>query len=498
MNAPQHPIDVRQPDDALARLEFAFNISPTPMLLVDENGRIVLTNRQVEILFEYDAGELTDKLVEVLIPEDVKPHHPDLREAFMQVPAQRFMGTGRDLFGVTKTGRPVPIEIGLHPFSVDDDMHVLVAVLDITERKAGELKIRRALDAASSAMVMVDEEGRITLANALADQMFGYPAGGLLGEAIEQLLPERHRFRHPVYRRGFFLGKTSRSMGVGRSLFALRRDGTEFPVEIGLTPIETSDGHFVMSTINDVTEARAQEREARARNKELSRLNTELTQFAYSASHDLKAPLTSISGLLRFAGEDLEAGDLEEVKSSIHKAGDLAHRLSSRIEDMLTIARADHVKDDTEVVDLAQIVAEVWSDLPDDDGSGEVTLRTDFVLASEFRTNPTMLRGVLENLIGNAKTYRDQTREECFVEVTCREDEDSIVVTVGDNGIGIPERHHGDVFKMFKRFASDRNTGSGLGLALVKKYVDLLAGTIDFESSDAGTTFRVTLPNTPV
>ncbi|MCA9560713.1 MAG: PAS domain S-box protein, partial [Myxococcales bacterium] len=327
---------VRTPTEmaALQELEFAIHASPTPLLLVDSHGQIVRANRRVEQLFGYERGELLGLDVEVLVPESVHAHHAELRDAFIELPTSRAMGRGRDLHGQTKSGALIPIEIGLDPIERAGENWVIVSILDITERVSAERRIRMALDAVSNAVVMIDARGTIVLANAQTSAMFGRPRGQLIGKPIETLVPERYHRRHQVFRTSYLNVKQARRMGMGRELFGLHADGHEFPVEIALTPIESPDGVLIMCTIMDLTERRRHELETQARNRQLSALNADLTQFAYSASHDLKAPLISISGLLKFAGDDLDAGDLDEVRANIGKAERLAARLARRIEEM--------------------------------------------------------------------------------------------------------------------------------------------------------------------
>lgn len=467
--------------------------SPTPLLLVHEDGRIAQANERAGALFDYPVEALIGAHIELLIPESVRAHHAELREAFFELPTRRAMGRGRDLFGLRRDGSLIPIEIGLDPVERAGQRWVLVSVIDIAERVNAERRIRMALDAVSNAVVMVDARGTIVLANAEASAMFGHPREALIGSPLEMLVPERYRRRHRVFRTSYANVNQARRMGPGQELFGLRADGQEIPVEIGLTPIASPDGVLIMSTIMDLTERRRHERDTEARNRELSRLNAELSQFAYSASHDLKAPLNSIAGLLSFAVEDLDGGDLGEVRSNLLRAQALAERLAHRIEDVLAISAAAEQRDQRRPIDFAALVNETWAALPTTDRTPPAILHLALDHGGEIASSPTMLASIVENLIGNAVKF-SRPEGEARVSVTSSGDETHWSFSVADNGIGIPARHHGDVFKMFRRFSSAHAEGSGLGLALVHKYVAVLGGQIDFESGDDGTTFRVRLP----
>ena len=218
------------------RYQVVFDTSPTPLILVSESGEILQTNEYVDQLFGYPDGELVGKQVEVLVPPDVRPHHPELLSAYMDLPTSRSMGTSRELFGISKDGTRIPIEIGLEPIDQDGVTWVMVSILDITERKNSEAKIRMALDAASSAMVMIDSDGRIALTNQQTCEMFGYSREEMIGQPVELLVPENARRRHGVYRTSYLTKRERRSMGRERTLHGQRKDGSEFPIEIGLEP----------------------------------------------------------------------------------------------------------------------------------------------------------------------------------------------------------------------------------------------------------------------
>ena len=247
----------RDISERTARLEAA----PSAMLMVDERGRMTLVNAQLEHLFGYDRAELLDQPVEMLIPERYRNVHSGHRVDFFHSPSTRVMGAGRDLFGLRKDGTEVPIEIGLNPIRTDKGAFVLASIIDITERKRAEERFRLVVEASPSAMIMVNRASRITLVNTQTENLFGYSRGELLNQPMEMLVPERYRGAHPGHRTSFFQTPSTRSMGVGRDLYGLHKDGSEMPIEIGLNPINTDEGPFVLASIIDITERkRAEER----------------------------------------------------------------------------------------------------------------------------------------------------------------------------------------------------------------------------------------------
>ena len=254
-------IDITERKRAEERFRLVVEASPSAMIMVNGEGRITLVNTQTEHLFGYARSELLDQPVEMLVPERYRGAHPGHRTSFFQTPSARAMGAGRNLFGRHKDGSEIPIEIGLNPIKTDEGAFVLASIIDITERRRAEERFRLVVEASPSAMMMVDADGRITLVNTQTEKLFGYGRAELLGQGLELLVPERYRAGHPDHRRDFFRTPSTRSMGMGRDLFGLRKDGSEMPIEIGLNPINTDEGAFVLASIIDITERkRAEER----------------------------------------------------------------------------------------------------------------------------------------------------------------------------------------------------------------------------------------------
>ncbi|TNJ44468.1 PAS domain S-box protein [Phaeobacter sp. B1627] len=475
----------------IEKYRLAFDISPVPLLLISGSGEIVLANAGFLDLFGYEASELIGLSVEVLVPEPVRNRHPDLRSAYHRVPTKRSMGAGRDLYGVTKSGTVIPLELGLEPVLDSDEPMALVAAIDIRQRKAHEVRLRQAMDAAASAMVMVNHKGCIVLVNHAASELFQYEERDLLGKRVEMLVPEEFRPVHPVYTSSFMSNRTARSMGGGQDLFARRRDGSNIPVEIALTPVDTPEGQMVMSTIIDLSERVAAAEVMARKNKELEALNVELSHFAYSASHDLKAPLSSIVGLLNICLQDLDDDELDEVRVNIAKVMEISRRSANKIEGILTVARSGRDPVERAVVQLDAVVQDIWLDLTG--GKSTTALLLELNHDAPVISEPATIKIIMENLLSNALRYGDPNKPEHRVCVRSWTVDQSLHVSVSDNGVGIPKENHEMVFLMFKRL--DDRSGDGLGLALVKKQIDRLGGDITLTSTvGTGAEFSFTLP----
>ncbi|MGF1627036.1 MAG: PAS domain S-box protein, partial [Alphaproteobacteria bacterium] len=299
------------------RFRSVVEAAPNAMFMVSAAGLIELVNAQAERLFGYNRTELLGKPMEILVPTRFRGRHPELRRAFTASPASRPMGAGRDLYALRRDGSEFPVEIGLNPIETDEGPMVLSSIVDITERRRLEERFRRVVEAAPNAMVMIGASGRIEMVNAQTEAMFGYPRDAMLGQDIEMLVPERFRPRHPALRGAFFGEPRSRPMGAGRDLYGLHSDGSEFPVEIGLNPIETEDGIMVLSAIVDISDRKQKEARIETALKEKDLLLAEI-------HHRVKNNLQVVHSLL----------DLQSAQISDRAVREMLRESQNRVQSM--------------------------------------------------------------------------------------------------------------------------------------------------------------------
>jgi PAS domain S-box-containing protein len=456
---------------------------PNGVALTMTDGRIVLVNAELERMFGRGREELLNSPIEHLVPERFRSGHAMLRESESKDFQSRAMGAGRELFGLRANGTEFPIEIGINALKTPEGMMVVESIVDISVRKRHERMFQKIVEAAPCAMIMVDAPGRIVLANPQAEQMFGYDRAELIGNPLEMLLPERLRTVHGTLRQAFVGAPSMRQMGVDRDLTARRKDGSEFPVEIGLNPVPADDGGLVLAAVTDITRRSTLQ-------LELRQANANLEEFTYAASHDLKSPLRGISDLITWIVEDLGDAANEEVKRNLGRVMDRIQRLGCVIDDLLAYAHAGTASSDVVSVDPRALIDGVLDILPRPPGFN-ISVKID---SRPFMTNKAPLESVLRNLIGNAVKHHDGSSGN--IEVQAQDAGRYCVLTVADDGPGIPPASHQRVFRMFQTLAAGAHDHSGIGLALSKRLVEAHGGRIKLESTAGvrGTTFRVWWP----
>lgn len=476
----------------LDKYRFSLELSPIPLMLVAHDGHIALTNSSFDELFEYAKDELSGQPVEVLVPTDIRGHHPDLRNAYSRFPIKRQMGENRDLTGVTKTGQSIPLELALEPIIEDNETWSLVVAIDIRSRRLIEERMRLVLDTAASAVIMVDRSSTIRFLNQTALDLTGYKEDELLGKLITTLVPDSTKRVHSVYVDSFMHNRENRTMGNADSIYIRHKDGQNIPVEIALTPVETEDNDLVVCTISDQRERIMTREILEKKNEELDELNQDLSQFTYSASHDLKAPLSTIVGLIKICIEDLDENNLTEVRENFSKVLEIARRSGEKVESILHIARASRETIPVVATSIEEEVNNIWTDLVGPDS--HCNLKLNLKHKDPVMIEKTTLGIIMENLISNAARYVDSSKDHQEIRIESRASKTGLHLSVIDNGIGIPPENLDKLFLMFTRL--DDRSGDGLGLALVKKQLDRLGGEISVASIvGKGTQFDLFIPN---
>ncbi len=357
----------------------------------------------------------------------------------------------------------------------------------VTENVASADVLSACFEAAPQAILVVSREGRIVLANARTEQMFGYTRDEILGRELEMLLPHRFRTAHSHHRGDYFAHPRVRTMGSGMELAGRRKDGSEFPVEIGLASVNTKTGPLAFGMVSDITERKKAADELQRVNEELRRSSAEVEQFAHVASHDLQEPLRMVTNYLQLI--ERRYNDLldDDGREFIRYAVDGAIRMKALIADLLDFSRAGTGAAHFVRVATLDIVQDALANLKAaiDESHAQISLD----LLPAVVVDPVLFTQVFQNLIANAIKFQRNSSPKIHISAS-REGKEWIF-SIRDNGIGIEARHLDRIFRIFERLHSSQEySGSGIGLAITRKIVERHGGRIWVESQPGiGSTF---------
>lgn len=476
--------------DPVALLAAIVNSSDDAIIGSDLNGHIISWNHAASLLFGHAHAAILGRPFAVLFPDGQLPDHQTLGQLL-----QKNSAIGQfETMGRRADGSEIPVSLTISAIR-DTSSNMFGLSLSARDFSSGykmaarltqsERHFRQVVNAAPNAMILVNSQGQIELINERCEQLFGYTRAELIGNSLDMLVPERFREQHPQRRATYFAHPGEPVMAKGRELFALHKDGREFPVEVGLNPIETADGIKILSAIVDMSERKRF-------TDELSRRNQELKDFAYVASHDLKAPLRGVNQLATWITEDLEGQINEETSEHLHLMRVRITRMEKLLDDLLLYFRADNLGGSIENIDFAEMVRDVF-ELSCNNPSFDLELQGVFPKAE---THKVALELVLRNLINNAIKHHDKASGHIIVRSIPSPDEQYYLFEVADDGPGIAPEHYERVFAMFQTLRPrDEVEGSGMGLAVIKKTIESLGGSISLAANQPrGSAFRFSWP----
>ncbi len=473
--------------------------APDAMVVVNQGGEIVLLNVQAEKQFGYRRDELLGQKVTNIIPIGFAERliADDLRSA-EDASAQQ-IGTGIELIAERKDGSEFPIEIMLSPLQSPEGTLVTAAIRDISVRKAAETHLsqmegryRGLLEAAPDAMVVVNQGGEIVLLNVQAEKQFGYRRDELLGQKVTNIIPIGFAERLIADDLRSAEDASAQQIGTGIELIAERKDGSEFPIEIMLSPLQSPEGTLVTAAIRDISVRKAAAVVLLQKVDELNRSNEELGQFAYIASHDLQEPLRMVASYTQLLSRRYKGKLDADADEFIAFAVDGASRMQRLIQDLLAYSRVGTKGRELLETSSEDALQQALTNLRGAIEESSAVVTHDPlppVMADDMQ-----LTQLFQNLVGNAIKYQKSGVPRVHISAA-RNGGKQWDFAVKDNGLGIDPQYFERIFGMFQRLHKrDEFAGTGIGLAICKKIVERHGGHIWVESKQGqGSTFRFAL-----
>ncbi len=469
--------------------------APDAMVVVDQGGEIVLLNVQAEKQFGYRRDELLGQKVTNIIPEGFAERlvSDGLRSTEDALAQQ--IGTGIELTAQRKDGSEFPIELMLSPLQSAEGTLITAAIRNISVRKTAERylaqmegRYRGLLEAAPDAMVVVNQSGEIVLLNVQTEKQFGYRRNELLGQKVTNIIPKGFAERLVSDGLRSTEDALAQQIGTGIELTARRKDRSEFPIELMLSPLEGAEGTLITAAIRNISVRKTAEALLLQKMDELNSSNEDLAQFAYIASHDLQEPLRMVASYTTLLGRRYKGKLDADADEFIAFAVDGASRMQRLIQDLLAYSRVGSAKENLSEISSEDALEHTLFNLREAiKESGAVVTHGPLpaVIADQ-----TQLIQLFQNLVGNAIKYRRPEAPAVHISAL-PEGEQRWMFSVQDNGLGIDPQYFEKIFGMFQRLHKrEEFAGTGIGLAICKKIVERHGGSISVDSQPGqGSTF---------
>jgi len=477
-------------------LSVALDSAGAAFIASDREGRVTRLNAVAERLTGWTEAEARgQQLMEVYQREGRPPEtqHGNVVEIMLRDHIE--VDQTFDIEVISRQGKrtPVSAKAGLLRAPNQEPFGVAIIIKDrsnevraLRAEESAQKWFRQLVEAAPFGLLVVDAAQRIVFANRKLQELCGYDAAALRGLDLGALIPPGSRGAHPAQVAAFQRDPSQRAMGPGRPVFALRRDGTEVAVEIGLTPLDTPEGKLTLASVVDITERKAAE-------DELKRSNSDLEQFAYVASHDLQEPLRMVANYTELLAERYQGQLDEKGDKYIFYAVDGARRMQRLVRDLLAYSRVGSRQLQCERLDVGKVVSRVLHGMQPSitEAGAEISVSAlPTVVADEVQ-----LAQVFQNLLSNALKFRAQAPLK--VRIGAARTEGGWRFELADNGIGFEQRFADRAFQMFQRLHErGKYEGSGIGLAIVKRIVERHGGRLGATSEvGVGSTISFTLPD---
>lgn len=452
--------------------------APAAMLVTDPTRRLILVNRSSEVLFGFSRSELIGQPLEMLVPVRYRASHLDFVAHFFSAPEMRQMSAGRELFGLRKDGVEIPLEICLNFIDTSTGHFAVASIIDISERKRAERNQQHMValvESADDAIVTKNLEGTVLSWNPGAERMLGYHANQVIGKPITRLIPDDRQSEEAMIIEKIRAGQRVSHFETVRQ----RSDGSLVEVSLTISPLRNGAGVVVGASkiMRDITIRRRQEEDLHRSNAELQQINNDLDGFVYTASHDLRAPLTAVGEIAQWILDD-DSSLGAESRTRLALIQGRIERMKRLLNDIRDYARAG--RSDDPVVATMSAAALVREVIETSYLSGGFTIKCDAVLEN-LTVSRAPLEQVFHNLISNAMKHHDSKIG--IIEISGAPSGSMWRFSVADDGPGVPEQYRKSIFEMFKTLRPrDAVEGSGMGLAIVRRLVEKMGGQCGCEA----------------
>ncbi len=475
---------------------------PDGLIVTNAEGIIESCNAVATRMFDYPAADMIGRDVQMLMRDPDHSQSGNFLRNFISPNPDKILPSHSELRGRRRDGSVFPIEIVVNEACVEAEQLFVATIRDAAERREADrlvaVEVARTLaimNTVVDGLITIDQAGIIETFNPAAARIFGYTAEEVIGRNVAMLMPEAYHSAHDGYLTRYLRTGDAKVIGLGREVHGRRKDGSVFPMDLGVNEMNVIGKRMFVGTIRDIIERKKSETAMRETIAALSRSNQELDEFAYIASHDLREPLRGLSNNALYLKEDF--GDVigETGGRRIARIIYLCERMDHLINDLLYFSRLGRQNLAIKSIDLNTVIADIALTLEASLEEANAKILVAEPLPAISCDLPRITEA-FRNLVTNAIKYNDKPEKRIEIGSTWRDGRH--IFHVRDNGIGIPAQFHSDIFRIFKRLndEDEKVRGSGVGLTFVKKIIERQGGEIWLESEvGLGTTFYFFIEN---